>query len=593
MIKILYSYSRKWLFYIVSFLLLFTVVLLVAQYRHEKKFRIDALDNSLDNYTVLINNYIRRHQLVQKGDFARLDTLNMLIARKALRITVIDKDGKVLYDSWVKHSDTMENHLMRPEIQASNKNAFGTDIRLSHTTHYKYYYFARKFGDLFVRVSEVYDFNARNFIRPDMAFILFILLIFVITSFTIILINDKFGKSLRALRKFTLKALANEPIDSTIPFPANELGAIGQDIIAIYNRLNTTKEELLAEKAKLIRHLNMLNEGIAIFSKDRHLITSNAHFLEYLNLISDKRIFSGEDLFRIEDFSSLFGFIYRYQNDVKIDLTGSFPTYEITVSKNGKVFSARCVMFQDRSFEVSIDDITKPAKRKKLKHELTENIAHELKTPVSSIKGFLETILNGNTDKAKTADFLQRAYAQSCRLADLINDISLLTKMEEASNLYNVETVDVHELVMDIAQELEPSFKENHIGLELSVPENLKLPGNPVLLYSIFRNLFDNAIRHGGPDITIRVDQYLEDSVHYYFSFSDTGTGVPADALPRLFERFYRVDKGRDRKSGGTGLGLAIVKNAVQFHKGDISARNRAGGGLEFLFTLGKQASNR
>ena len=110
-------------------------------------------------------------------------------------------------------------------------------------------------------------------------------------------------------------------------------------------------------------------------------------------------------------------------------------------------------------------------------------------------------------------------------------------------------------------------------------------------MYSIFRNLFDNAIRHGGSNLTIRVDQYLEDKEFYYFSFSDTGTGVPASDMPRLFERFYRVDKGRDRKSGGTGLGLAIVKNAVQFHKGEISVRNRAGGGLEFLFTLSKEGT--
>ena len=203
----------------------------------------------------------------------------------------------------------------------------------------------------------------------------------------------------------------------------------------------------------------------------------------------------------------------------------------------------------------------------------------------------MKRYLQGNTDKAKTTDFLQRAYIQSGRLADLINDISLLTKIEEASSLYQVETVDIPVIIGDIAHELELQFKENNISLELSIPAHLPVKGNPVLLYSIFRNLFDNTIRHGGNNLTIRVDQYLEDKEFYYFSFSDTGTGVPSEDLPRLFERFYRVDKGRDRKSGGTGLGLAIVKNAVQFHKGEISVRNRAEGGLEFLFTLSKEAT--
>jgi two-component system, OmpR family, phosphate regulon sensor histidine kinase PhoR len=282
-------------------------------------------------------------------------------------------------------------------------------------------------------------------------------------------------------------------------------------------------------------------------------------------------------------------FVDKNLRDDKASLAGALPTYEIVINKNGKFFSVKSVVFQDRTFEISINDITKPAKRKLLKQQLTENIAHELKTPVSSIKGFLETILEGNTNKAKTAEFLQRAYIQSSRLADLINDISLLTKIEEASTLYQVEIVDVPELIRDISGELELQLKENHISLELALPEHLSLKGNPVLLYSIFRNLFDNAIRHGGNNLTIRVDQYLEDKEFYYFSFSDTGAGVPASDLPRLFERFYRVDKGRDRKSGGTGLGLAIVKNAVQFHKGEISVRNRPEGGLEFLFTLSRE----
>jgi two-component system, OmpR family, phosphate regulon sensor histidine kinase PhoR len=590
--KILFSYSRKWLFYIVSFLLLFTCVLLVSEYRHEKNFRIEALNTELDNYTVLVNNYVIRYNMLSARNYVRMDSLNQLISKKTLRITLIGADGKVLYDSWVKDPSTMENHFQRPEIQEAVSGLYGTDIRKSHTTRVEYYYYARKFNNLFVRVSEVYNFSARKFIQPDRVFILFILLIFFITSFTIIIINDKFGKSIRTLRQFTRKALANEPIDKEMNFPGNELGVIGQDIIDIYQRLNKTTEELTAERAKLIRHLNLLDEGIAIFSKDKMVITSNAHFISFLNQISDKRVISGEEFFRIESFATMLSFIDKNLRDDKSDLTGSLPTYEIVINRDGRFFSVKGVVFQDRTFEISINDITKPAKRKLLKQQLTENIAHELKTPVSSIKGFLETILQGNTNKEKTAEFLQRAYIQSSRLADLINDISLLTKIEEASSLYQVETVDVPLLIRDISGELEQQFKENNISLELALPEHLSLNGNPVLLYSIFRNLFDNAIRHGGNNLTIRVDQYLEDSEFYYFSFSDTGTGVPAVDLPRLFERFYRVDKGRDRKSGGTGLGLAIVKNAVQFHKGEISVRNRTEGGLEFLFTLSRKMTS-
>jgi two-component system OmpR family sensor kinase/two-component system phosphate regulon sensor histidine kinase PhoR len=587
--KILFSYSRKWLIYVVSFFLLFTVVLLVSEYRHEKNFRTEALNEELNNYAEMVNTYINRFALSENSRYSSLDSLNSLISKKTLRITLIDLNGKVLYDSQVKDVIPLENHLTRPEIQESIQQGFGTNIRYSRTTRIKYYYYARKYRPYFVRVSVVYDFNARNFIQPDRIFILFVLLIFFISSFTIILITDKFGKSIRTLRKFTMKALAGEPVDADLAFPGNELGVIGKDIIDIYHRLNKTKEELLAEKAKLVRHLNLLDEGIAIFSKEKKVITANNQFISYLNHISDMRVFSADEFFRIGEFSSLVNFILKYVKDDTVDLNTFQPVYEINLTRGGKYFSVKSVVFQDRSFEVSIQDITKPAKRKLMKQQLTDNIAHELKTPVSSIKGMLETIIQGNPDKAKTANFLRRAYAQSCRLADLINDISMLNKIEDASGLFAKEEVNIHDLILDVAGELEARFAEDKIKLEISVKESLTLKGNPVLFYSVFRNLFENVVSHGGGNLTIKVENYLEDKEFCYFSFSDTGVGVPEEDLPRLFERFYRVDKGRDRKSGGTGLGLAIVKNAVQFHKGDISVKNRTGGGLEFLFKLAKE----
>jgi two-component system OmpR family sensor kinase/two-component system phosphate regulon sensor histidine kinase PhoR len=240
---------------------------------------------------------------------------------------------------------------------------------------------------------------------------------------------------------------------------------------------------------------------------------------------------------------------------------------------------------------VSVNDISKPTKRKLLKQQLTDNIAHELKTPVSSIKGFLETILEGNPDQARTLDYLKRAYSQSCRLADLVHDISVITKIEEAGSLYKIETVNLSEVLNDITGEIQPLLKARNITLDLKISEDLTVNGNSSLIYSIFRNLFDNTIDHAGEGLIARLDNYRNDIEYCYFSYSDTGIGVPEEDMPRLFERFYRVDKGRDRKKGGTGLGLAIVKNAIQFHHGDISVKKKAGGGIEFLFNLSKDIS--
>ena len=209
---------------------------------------------------------------------------------------------------------------------------------------------------------------------------------------------------------------------------------------------------------------------------------------------------------------------------------------------------------------------------------------------MSSIQGYLETIVNNeNISRDKINTFLERCYAQSNRLSRLLRDISVLTRMDEAANMIDMERVDISVLVGNIINEVSLELEEKHISIVDSLKKGIQIKGNYSLLYSIFRNLMDNAIAYAGTNIQININCFREDENYYYFSFADTGIGVSPEHLNRLFERFYRVDKGRSRKLGGTGLGLAIVKNAVIIHGGNISAKNNQGGGLEFVFTLAKE----
>lgn len=202
----------------------------------------------------------------------------------------------------------------------------------------------------------------------------------------------------------------------------------------------------------------------------------------------------------------------------------------------------------------------------------------------------METIVNNeNISRDKINTFLERCYAQSNRLSRLLRDISVLTRMDEAANMIDMERVDISVLVGNIINEVSLELEEKHISIVDSLKKGIQIKGNYSLLYSIFRNLMDNAIAYAGTNIQININCFREDENYYYFSFADTGIGVSPEHLNRLFERFYRVDKGRSRKLGGTGLGLAIVKNAVIIHGGNISAKNNQGGGLEFVFTLAKE----
>lgn len=227
----------------------------------------------------------------------------------------------------------------------------------------------------------------------------------------------------------------------------------------------------------------------------------------------------------------------------------------------------------------------------RLKRQLTQNVAHELKTPVSSIQGYLETIVSNPDIDPETKDlFIKRCYAQSRRLSSLLADISTLNKLDDAPQGYEFERVNIQELLQSIQRDVSMQMEANHVKFRALVEPEVDVNGNPSLLYSIFRNLTDNSIAYGGEGVTITVQVLSEDPDFYTFSFSDNGPGVAPEHIPHLFERFYRIDKGRSRKMGGTGLGLAIVKNSVLLHRGSISVRLGVAGGLEFIFTLPKVA---
>ncbi|MBR5150386.1 MAG: sensor histidine kinase [Bacteroidaceae bacterium] len=224
----------------------------------------------------------------------------------------------------------------------------------------------------------------------------------------------------------------------------------------------------------------------------------------------------------------------------------------------------------------------------RIKRQLTNNINHELKTPVASIQVCLETLLSGiNLSEEKRQELIERCYANNERLRRLLGDVSLITRMEDGSQLICKELVNINSIIDEIADELDIMPEEERFTLHTDFQEKVVIEGNLSLIGSIFRNLTENAIAYsGGRNIYISLIE--NDDKMCKIRFEDDGCGVEEIQLPRLFERFYRVDKGRSRRMGGTGLGLAIVKHAVQFHGGTILVTNRPIGGLQFDFTLRK-----
>ena len=321
----------------------------------------------------------------------------------------------------------------------------------------------------------------------------------------------------------------------------------------------------------------------------------------------------GQNITRLNEFAE------RAERGERIDDLPAFPHDELgEISSHIIRLYARLqktTADRDREHALALHE---EQEKIRIKKQLTNNINHELKTPVTilkgqltgmldevgvyrdrdrylktpvaAIQGYLETLLaNPSLDAQRRTDFLEKSAAQTERLRRLLADISTITRMDEASQLIQKERVVLNDLIAEVTADMELKPADQRLRMNIDFPQQVEIVGSPSLLASIFRNLADNAAAYsGGRDIFIRLlsDTPEECTV----SFADNGIGIGEEHLPHIFERFYRIDKGRSRKQGGTGLGLAIVKNAVAIHGGTITARERERGGLEFVFTLKKHS---
>lgn len=574
-------FSQRLFWSVFCMFLGFTVCVVVFQYQREKEFAEEKLNNVLNNY-----NYQLYRRCESTPDIATAVRLFIEeIPQKELRVTIINPDGKVLFDN--SGAEEFTNHNDRSEVRKARLHQEGFAIRMSDSTGKRYFYSASNIHDHIFRSALPYDPYVRDVLAVNKDFIYFMAFMTLIFFLVLSRFTFSIGRTISKLRDFTLTVRKDQMPETEYVFPNDELGDISKNIVSLYHQQQKTKNELSMEREKIIKHFQYSKEGFAMFTAEGKEILSNILFIQFMNVISDKQIHETEEAIEIRELAPIRTFLVR-------NLRNPNPKRRILresviVDKNGKIFLIECILFLDNSYELAINDISRQEEESRMKRQLTQNISHELKTPVSSIQGYLETILsNPDLQEDKKRFFLQRCYSQSTRLTDLLRDISVLNRLDEAAGLFEITEVNIPRLIGEIEKECSKEMEERHITSEIILPGNPTIQGNYSLLYSIFRNLYDNTIAYAGENVKITVNCYKEDPKFYYFSFSDDGVGVPEEHINRIFERFYRVDKGRSRKVGGTGLGLSIVKNGVYFHKGQISAKSSPGKGVTFFFTLKK-----
>lgn len=484
------------------------------------------------------------------------------------RITYIGQDGTVLFDNEADPA-TMENHLGREEVVAAKQSGTGTAIRESYTMSEMTVYCARVIGyGCIVRVAGTMDTVAAR-----IAGMWWEVLLVVITAAMVSL-----GVAAIVAR------VVVKPINS-IDLKNPDIGESYSEIAPLLHRISEQNHEIDQQIAELTRSrkefsliTENMSEGFIIIDSRTEVLSYNTAALKILG--SD---FTGSSrsvlvLNRSEAFRSAVEDALAGKRS-ETDLTLSEKIYQVIATP---AFTGSSVT----GAVMIILDITEKEAREELRREFTSNVSHELKTPLTTIYGISDMLVGGIVKPEDIPGFAKNIRDEAGRMITLIQDILKLSQLDENTFSDQRERVDLYELAQSAAERLRPQADEKHVTISVT-GERSEFTGIATVLEEMIYNLLDNAVKYnkqgGRADVDVRSSG--DDIV---VTVSDTGIGVPADSIDRIFERFYRADKSHSRKVGGTGLGLSIVKHGVSLHGGSITVKSSEGSGTTFTMALPK-----
>lgn len=484
------------------------------------------------------------------------------------RITYIGQDGTVLFDNEADPA-TMENHLGREEVVAAKQSGTGTAIRESYTMSEMTVYCARVIGyDCIVRVAGTMDTVAAR-IAGMWWEVLLVVIIAAMVSLGVAAIVAR---------------VVVKPINS-IDLKNPDIGESYSEIAPLLHRISEQNHEIDQQIAELTRSrkefsliTENMSEGFIIIDSRTEVLSYNTAALKILG--SD---FTGSSrsvlvLNRSEAFRSA----------VEDALAGKRSETNLTLSE--KIYQVIATpTFTGSSVTgavMIILDITEKEAREELRREFTSNVSHELKTPLTTIYGISDMLVGGIVKPEDIPGFAKNIRDEAGRMITLIQDILKLSQLDENTFSDQRERVDLYELAQSAAERLRPQADEKHVTISVT-GERSEFTGIATVLEEMIYNLLDNAVKYnkqgGRADVDVRSSG--DDIV---VTVSDTGIGVPADSIDRIFERFYRADKSHSRKIGGTGLGLSIVKHGVSLHGGSITVKSSEDSGTTFTMVLPK-----
>ena len=538
----------------------------------------------------LVESYLEEES-VQNIRSYELDKIADKIGGKLeLRVTIIDLDGRVFGDSELDENELIgvENHLHRPEVQQALKSEIGESRRFSTTIKKDMLYTAAVYGKnnaqgiirLAIPLLEI-KLISNRVKKILMASLLFAFILAIIISF---LASVFISKPVREISLITQDA-ARGNFSKRVPISSNdEIGDLSKAFNYMSEQIKLKLQEVNLSKSRLEAVLLSMFEGVMVVDFGGTILLMNQTLKDFLLVKDDPVGRKPIEVIRNIEIQEI--------ADCALKGKCGVEACEISVlTPQEKILSVHATpVIREDNLEGAVlvfYDITNLRQLEKVRKDFVANVSHELRTPISNIKGYAETLIDGALeDKENARDFLKIIYSNSDRLTRLIDDLLDLSKIESDKLGVTLKDCSLKPIVTRVTDGLQKQVQDKEITIKIEITEDMPdILADEARIAQVLLNLIDNAIKYNQQKGIIIISA-KEKNKFVQVDVSDTGIGISDKDLPRLFERFYRVDKARSRELGGTGLGLSIVKHIVSAHRGEVSVQSVLGQGSTFSFTL-------
>lgn len=489
-----------------------------------------------------------------------------------LRFTIVDPEGKVLFDNFTDPA-SMENHASRKEIKEALSGELGKDVRLSNTLGKDTYYYAlaMKDGNI-IRISKQSDSILGQFMKV----LPIVLLMSILLILILLLVNKKLVDKLLLPIDYAAEHLHKDDFSTDKLEVYDELSPFINTIDRKNKDIKEYIQELKTKESTVDEILRNMNEGLVLIDEELKIVQLNYASMRLFKA-NTKADYEGKDLVRLtrsQEINEKLEEVVKTHKNASLEMKVDEDNLKVYLSPIEDGAHLRGII-------MLVLDVNDEKKAERLRREFSANVSHELKSPLTSINGYAELIKNDMVKEEDIKKFAGIIYDEGNQMLQLIDKIIMISKLDEKVEMNTIEEVEIKDVITNIIELYKHKIDAKKLTVEVDVEEGLKKKVPAGMLLELYRNLISNAVKYNkeGGKITIKVERRADNIIS---RITDTGIGIAKEEMPRIFERFYMVDKGRNRNMSSTGLGLSIVKHIVEDLCGSIDVISEVGEGTTF-----------